>query len=107
MKSYRKERWFNLPGRRAFINITPQVEDCLRGRAGPTASSLEPKATISSIGTTAAWCSTQMAAPRPSVKAANYACGCGPPSHPGLRTIDPLWEPAISPRKGDLACSRC
>jgi len=31
MKSYRKELWFNVPGRRAFINITPQVQDCLRG----------------------------------------------------------------------------
>jgi secondary thiamine-phosphate synthase enzyme len=30
MKSYRKELWFNIPTRRAFINITPQVEDCLR-----------------------------------------------------------------------------
>ena len=30
MKSYRKELWFNVPGRRAFINITPQVETCLR-----------------------------------------------------------------------------
>ncbi len=30
MKSYRKELWFNVPARRAFINITPQVEDCLR-----------------------------------------------------------------------------
>jgi secondary thiamine-phosphate synthase enzyme len=30
MKSYRKELWFNIPARRAFINITPQVEDCLR-----------------------------------------------------------------------------
>ncbi|MCJ7521987.1 MAG: secondary thiamine-phosphate synthase enzyme YjbQ [Dehalococcoidia bacterium] len=30
MKSYRKELWFNVPERRAFINITPQVEDCLR-----------------------------------------------------------------------------
>ena len=29
MKSYRKELWFNVPIRRAFINITPQVEDCL------------------------------------------------------------------------------
>jgi secondary thiamine-phosphate synthase enzyme len=29
MKSYRKELWFNVPGRRAFINITPQVEECL------------------------------------------------------------------------------
>jgi secondary thiamine-phosphate synthase enzyme len=30
MKSYRKELWFNVPTRRAFINITSQVEDCLR-----------------------------------------------------------------------------
>ena len=30
MKSYRKELWFNIPTRRAFINITPQVEECLR-----------------------------------------------------------------------------
>ena len=29
MKSYRKELWFNVPGRRAFINITPQVEEAL------------------------------------------------------------------------------
>jgi secondary thiamine-phosphate synthase enzyme len=29
MKTYRKELWFNIPTRRAFINITPQVEDCL------------------------------------------------------------------------------
>ncbi len=29
MKSYRKELWFNIPTRRAFINITPQVEECL------------------------------------------------------------------------------
>ncbi len=30
MKSYRKELWFNIPTRRAFLNITPQVEQCLR-----------------------------------------------------------------------------
>ena len=30
MKSYRKELWFNVEGRRAFINITPDVESCLR-----------------------------------------------------------------------------
>ena len=30
MKSYRKELWFNVPERRGFINITPQVEECLR-----------------------------------------------------------------------------
>lgn len=30
MKSFRKELWFNVPSRRGFINITPQVEDCLR-----------------------------------------------------------------------------
>ena len=30
MKSYRKELWFNTAHRREFINITGQVEDCLR-----------------------------------------------------------------------------
>ena len=30
MKSYRKELWFDVPTRRAFRNITPQVEACLR-----------------------------------------------------------------------------
>lgn len=30
MKSYRKELWFNVPGRRGFVNITSQVEGCLR-----------------------------------------------------------------------------
>ena len=30
MKSFRKELWFDIPGRRAFVNITPQVESCLR-----------------------------------------------------------------------------
>ena len=30
MKSYRKELWFNTAGRREFINITPQVETCLK-----------------------------------------------------------------------------
>ena len=30
MKSYRKELWFNVPGRRAFINITLQVQDALQ-----------------------------------------------------------------------------
>jgi thiamine phosphate synthase YjbQ (UPF0047 family) len=30
MKSYRKELWFNVPGRRAFINITDQVQEALR-----------------------------------------------------------------------------
>ena len=30
MKSYRKELWFNTPHRRDFINITHQVEECLR-----------------------------------------------------------------------------
>ncbi|MFL0196817.1 secondary thiamine-phosphate synthase enzyme YjbQ [Clostridium sp. WILCCON 0269] len=30
MKSYRKELWFNVPKRRAFINITPQIEKCLK-----------------------------------------------------------------------------
>ena len=30
MKSYRKELWFEVPTRRAFINITPQVDKCLQ-----------------------------------------------------------------------------
>ena len=30
MKSYRKELWFNTKARREFINITPQVETCLK-----------------------------------------------------------------------------
>jgi len=30
MKSYRKELWFETKHRREFINITPQVEQCLR-----------------------------------------------------------------------------
>ena len=30
MKSYRKELWFNVPTRRAFINITPELSGCLR-----------------------------------------------------------------------------
>lgn len=30
MKSYRKELYFNVNQRRAFINITPQVEQCLK-----------------------------------------------------------------------------
>jgi secondary thiamine-phosphate synthase enzyme len=30
MKSYRKELWFNIPTRRAFVNITREVKECLR-----------------------------------------------------------------------------
>ena len=30
MKSYRKELWIKAPKRRAFINITPDVNECLR-----------------------------------------------------------------------------
>ena len=30
MKSYRKELWFSIPTRRAFVIITPEVEACLR-----------------------------------------------------------------------------
>lgn len=30
MKSYRKELWFNIPSRRGFVNITPEVEVALR-----------------------------------------------------------------------------
>ncbi|NUN92234.1 MAG: YjbQ family protein [Verrucomicrobiae bacterium] len=30
MKSFRKELWFEVPARRALLNITPQIEACLR-----------------------------------------------------------------------------
>ena len=30
MQSYHKELWLHVPTRRAFVNITPQVEACLR-----------------------------------------------------------------------------
>jgi secondary thiamine-phosphate synthase enzyme len=30
MKSFRQELWFEVPTRRAFVNITPKVEDALR-----------------------------------------------------------------------------
>lgn len=29
MKSYRKEMWFEVPGRRGLVNITPDIEQCL------------------------------------------------------------------------------
>lgn len=29
MKSYRKEIYMNVPGRRGFVNITPQVSECI------------------------------------------------------------------------------
>ena len=30
MKSYRKELWFETRGRRELLNITPEIEACLR-----------------------------------------------------------------------------
>jgi secondary thiamine-phosphate synthase enzyme len=30
MKAYRKELWFNINKRREFVNITPQIEECLK-----------------------------------------------------------------------------
>jgi secondary thiamine-phosphate synthase enzyme len=30
MKSYKKELWFNTKNRREFVNITPQIEECLK-----------------------------------------------------------------------------
>jgi secondary thiamine-phosphate synthase enzyme len=30
MKSYRQELWFEIPSRRGFVNITPQVQNCLK-----------------------------------------------------------------------------
>lgn len=35
MKSFREELWFEIPARRAFRNITPEVEKCL-ARSGIT-----------------------------------------------------------------------
>ncbi|MFC1771220.1 secondary thiamine-phosphate synthase enzyme YjbQ [Candidatus Margulisiibacteriota bacterium] len=31
MKSFKKELWFNTPERRGYINITPELEECLAG----------------------------------------------------------------------------
>jgi secondary thiamine-phosphate synthase enzyme len=30
MRSFRKELWFDIPSRRAFVNITREIETCLR-----------------------------------------------------------------------------
>lgn len=30
MKHFRKELWFNIPNRRGFVNITPELESCLK-----------------------------------------------------------------------------
>jgi len=30
MKSHRKELWFQIPSRRGFVNITPEVSECVR-----------------------------------------------------------------------------
>ena len=30
MKSYRKELWFEVSTRRGFVNITPQINECLK-----------------------------------------------------------------------------
>ncbi len=30
MKSYRKELWFNVPSRRGLVNITPDVDECIK-----------------------------------------------------------------------------
>jgi len=30
MKSFRRELWLNIPSRRGLVNITPEVNDCLR-----------------------------------------------------------------------------
>jgi secondary thiamine-phosphate synthase enzyme len=30
MKTFRKELWFNVPSRRGFVNITSQIEECVR-----------------------------------------------------------------------------
>jgi len=33
VKSFRRELWFEVPSRRAYVNITPQVEEALRQSA--------------------------------------------------------------------------
>jgi len=33
VKTYRKELWFELPSRRGFVNITDQVNKCVRESA--------------------------------------------------------------------------
>jgi len=30
VKSYRKELWFDIPTRRALVNITPEIKTCLK-----------------------------------------------------------------------------
>ncbi len=30
MKSFRKELWFEIKGRRGFVNITPQIDSCIK-----------------------------------------------------------------------------
>jgi len=49
MKSYRKELWLEVPTRRAFINITPKVAECLR-----ESGVREGLALVNSMHTTAA-----------------------------------------------------
>jgi len=36
VKNYRKELWFNIPGRRGLVNITPKVGDALHESGIPT-----------------------------------------------------------------------
>jgi len=42
MKSYRKELWFNIPSRRGFRNITPDVEVALGVLKFPTGHFMIP-----------------------------------------------------------------
>ena len=49
MKSYRKEVWLQVPTRRAFVNITPQILECLR-----ESGVREGLALVNSMHTTAA-----------------------------------------------------
>jgi thiamine phosphate synthase YjbQ (UPF0047 family) len=71
MKSYRKELWFNVPGRRAFINITPQVEECLResgiqeGLCLVNAVNIIPRISINDDAGLWAGCTTAPARTRP------------------------------------------
>jgi hypothetical protein len=71
MKSYRKELWFNVPGRRAFINITSQVDECLResgiqeGLCLVNALNITPRILINDAAGPNAGCTTARVKPVP------------------------------------------
>jgi thiamine phosphate synthase YjbQ (UPF0047 family) len=56
--------WFHVPGRRAFINITPQVQECLResgiqeGLCLDSALNITPRISINDAAGPDAGCTT-------------------------------------------------